>query len=131
MKLITRDTDYAIRALCCMAKNKDKKATVLELSKCLKMPRPFLRKILQRLGKKSIVHSYRGKGGGFSLAASPDSISLLDVILALQGPVMLNDHTFMKRECPEIKKCTLKKRLDKLEKIMLSGLKVITIDSII
>ncbi|MCX5702041.1 MAG: hypothetical protein NTW64_03570 [Candidatus Omnitrophica bacterium] len=44
MKLITRDTDYAIRALCYIAKNKNEIISVRELVTKLKIPRPFLRK---------------------------------------------------------------------------------------
>ena len=55
MKLITRDTDYAIRALCFIARFKKKIVSVSELVKVLKIPRPFLRKILQTLNKKRIL----------------------------------------------------------------------------
>ena len=51
MKLITRDTDYAIRALCCIAGSGKKELSVRDLTDRLAMQRPFLRKILQKLNK--------------------------------------------------------------------------------
>ena len=123
MKLITRDTDYAIRAVCYLAKHKKVIISANELAKYLKMPRPFLRRILQLLGKKEIVKSYKGQGGGFSLSISPHKLSLLDIITAFQGPIMLNDHTFKKRMCPCIKNCKVKKKLDLIEKFMILKLK--------
>ena len=131
MKLITRDTDYAIRALCCIAEKKNAIVTVDELVKDLKIPRPFLRKLLQILNKKNIVHSYKGKGGGFTLSILPSKLSLFDIIVAFQGSIQLNDHTFKKRSCPHIKNCKTKKKLDRIEKIMITELKAITINSII
>ena len=71
MKLITRDTDYAIRAITYMAKHKESRVSVKELVKNLKVPRPFLRKILQVLDKKGLLRSYKGKGGGFLLNTRP------------------------------------------------------------
>ena len=58
MKLITRDTDYAIRALSCIAADKEKVYTVTELTKSLDVPRPFLRKILQILNHKGLLKSH-------------------------------------------------------------------------
>ena len=131
MKLITKDTDYAARALCCIAKHKDEVVSARELVRCLKIPRPFLRKIMQVLSRKGIVRSYKGKGGGFSLLIEPYRLSLLDIIIAFQGPIKLNDHTFRKKVCPHIKNCRVKKRLDRIERIMISELKAITIKEIL
>ena len=64
MKLITRDTDYAIRALCCIAKRKETIISVDKLVKQLRIPRPFSRKILQTLNKRKILRSYKGTSGG-------------------------------------------------------------------
>ncbi len=131
MKLITRDTDYAIRALCYMAKHKGAVVSADELVECLKMPRPFLRKILQILNKKKLVNSRKGKGGGFVLAVPPRKMSLLDLIEAFQRSIKLNDHTFKKRPCPHIKRCKVKEKIDYIEKLVLSELKAITIASLL
>ena len=62
MKLITRDTDYAIRALCFIAKEQDT-ISVAQLVNRMRMPRSFLRKLLQVLSSKGILVSIKGKGG--------------------------------------------------------------------
>jgi Rrf2 family protein len=131
MKLITRDTDYAVRALCFIAKNERKVYSVRELVKELGIPRPFLRKIFQILGRHGIIRSYKGKGGGFSIGLSAGTITLMDLVEIFQGPVKLNDHTFKKKPCPHMKQCRLKKRLDAIEKEMVSRLRSITITSIL
>ena len=131
MKLITRDTDYAIRALCCIAAQKGEIVTAKQLVKRLRMPRPFLRKILQILNKKGLLHSYKGKGGGFKLALAPDKIFLVDLMKVFQGPLSLNECIFKKRICPDVKICPLKKRIDFIEKYVFSELESITIASLL
>ncbi|MFC1590326.1 RrF2 family transcriptional regulator [Candidatus Omnitrophota bacterium] len=131
MKLITRDTDYAIKALCCIAKRKETVVSVKDIVGCTRMPRPFSRKILQRLNKKRLLKSYRGLGGGFKLAVSPGSISLLDLIEIFQGRLSLNEHKFKGRQCPEIKACPLKRRLDLIDEHVRAELRGITISKLI
>ncbi len=130
MKLITRNTDYAVRALCCIAEQKQEVISADQLVKSLDMPRPFLRKILQTLNKKGLLNSSRGKGGGFALALSPGKITLTDVMKIFQGPIRLNECKFKKSHCPYISDCLLKKKIDEIEKEVIAKLKAITIASI-
>lgn len=131
MKLITRNTDYAVRALCHLARQDGRVAPVSDLAKELKVPRPFLRKILQILNKKGLLKSYKGQGGGFRLAIRPEKIFLGDLIGILQGPVQLNDCLFKKMFCADLRICLLKKKLDAIEKRIISELESIHIASLI
>ncbi|MFC1658541.1 RrF2 family transcriptional regulator [Candidatus Omnitrophota bacterium] len=130
MKLITRDTDYAVRALAFIAGRKKEVIPAAELVRCLKIPRAFLRKILQRLNKKKLLSSCKGQGGGFRLAIAPERIFLLDLIRIFQGRLRLNECVFKKRACPNIKTCKLKQRLDSIEKYIILELKDITLASL-
>ena len=131
MKLITRNTDYAVRALCFIAKKKEEIVTVSMLTKKLKIPKAFLRKILQILNKNKILRSLKGQGGGFILAVSPDKIFLVDLIEIFQGALKINECIFKKRICPNVKTCLLKKKLDHIERYVVSELESITIASLI
>jgi len=131
MKLITRDTDYAVRALCFIAKCEREIVPVSELNRNLRIPRPFLTKILQILNKKRLLRSYKGKGGGFMLALAPNKIFLADLIGIFQGSLKLNECIFKKRICPDIKTCKLKKRIDNIQKQVISELKDITLASLL
>ncbi|MBA7560427.1 Rrf2 family transcriptional regulator [Candidatus Atribacteria bacterium 1244-E10-H5-B2] len=131
MKLITRNTDYAVRALCFIAEQKQEVISAGQLVKSLEIPRPFLRKILQSLNKKGLLNSSKGKGGGFTLALPPEKISLMDVMKIFQGPIRLNECKFKKSDCPYIDDCLLKKKIDEIEKEVIAKLKTITIASII
>ena len=131
MKLITRNTDYAVRALCCIAEQKQEVISADQLVKSLEMPRPFLRKILQTLNKEGLLNSSKGKGGGFTLAVPPGKITLTDVMEIFQGPLKLNECTFKKKVCPNVKDCLLKKKIDEIEKEVILRLKAITLESLL
>ncbi|MFA4984624.1 MAG: Rrf2 family transcriptional regulator [Candidatus Omnitrophota bacterium] len=125
MKLITRDTDYAIRAISYIASIKDRMVSARELVEALEIPRPFLRKILQRLNQAGLLKSYKGQGGGFSLEVSPQRISLMRLINVFQGPFRLNECFFKKKPCPEAKRCRLRSRIERIEKFLIRELKAI------
>jgi len=51
------------------------------------VPSAYLAKQMQLLRRAGIVVSVRGKGGGYRLARSPDAITLLDIVQAIEGPM--------------------------------------------
>jgi len=114
-----------------MACEKGRVVPVPELVKELKIPRPFLRKILQGLGKRGIVRSYKGIGGGFRLAKHPEDIAVMDLVEVFQGPIKVNECMFKKELCPDRAKCALKQKIDKIEKYVISELGSITIDDLV
>jgi Rrf2 family protein len=61
-----------------------------EIGRQMDVPEDFLAKILKTLVDQGLVKSSRGPHGGYALARSPDTISFLDVIEAVEGPVALN-----------------------------------------
>ncbi|MCU0651812.1 MAG: Rrf2 family transcriptional regulator [Candidatus Omnitrophica bacterium] len=130
MKLITRDTDYALRAVCFIAKSEKTIVSVEELVEKLSIPRSFLRKILQVLNRKRILRSYKGSGGGFVLAKPANRVFLIDLIRIFQGPLVLSECFLKKMLCPNIKICPLRKKLDKIEKFVIKELSSITITSL-
>ena len=107
MKLLTREADYAVRALCSIAANNGKVTAVSELTYSLGVPRPFMRKIMMTMTKRGIVASTRGVGGGFRMACPSSEVTVLDVIKAFQGEFSINECCFKKRKCPETARCAL------------------------
>ena len=131
MKLLTRNTDYGIRALCFIAKAKGRIVPVPELVKALKIPRPFLRKILQVLTRNGFVRSYKGIGGGFVLAVPARKLHIVEVAKTFQGPLNLNECFLNKKVCPNRKICPLKNKIDTIEKNVISELRSITIGELV
>jgi Rrf2 family protein len=130
MKLITRDTDYAIRALSYIVCNEGRIIPITELVRELETPKPFLRKILQLLSINGILKSYKGKNGGFELAKEPDKIFLQDLMEIFQGKFKISECLFKKNSCPNQQYCLLKVEIDSIEKMVLEKISAITLKSL-
>lgn len=84
--------EYAIRGILFMASQPYGKVILAkDVAEARGIPKPFLAKIFQNLSKSGILRSHRGSGGGFSLAKPAKEISLLDVIEAIEGIIVLNN----------------------------------------
>lgn len=77
--MITREADYAVRALIFLAGCKET-ITTLELSEKMDIPYPFLRRIVNQLDSAGLVSASRGKKGGLALKKSADHITLFDIV---------------------------------------------------
>jgi Rrf2 family protein len=56
------------------------------LAEYYKLPGAYLNKQLQALVRAGVMTSVSGPRGGFLLARRPENITVLDVVLALEGP---------------------------------------------
>ena len=86
---ISRSTGYAMLAVGYIAKNQ-KRGIILSqsIAKEYDMPLEYLLKILQELVKANILRSKRGPRGGFKLARPTGKITMLQVIEAVDGPMV-------------------------------------------
>lgn len=88
---ITRASDYAVRVMIHLAGlPPGSRVRHPELSRATDVSGHFLSKVLQQLVRSRLIQSQRGSGGGFALAVPAATVSLLDVVEAIEGPVRLN-----------------------------------------
>ncbi len=86
----TRASDYAARVLSYLANANGPVSQAHSIAAATQVPESFLSKILGQLSRAGLVKSHRGARGGFSLAVNPASLSLLEVVEAIEGPVHLS-----------------------------------------
>jgi Rrf2 family protein len=90
---ISRSTGYALVAVGYIAQNyKDGAVLAARISKEYGIPLEYLLKILQQLVRANVLRSKRGPRGGFFLARPAETISLLEVVEAVDGPLMSHLH---------------------------------------
>jgi Rrf2 family transcriptional regulator, iron-sulfur cluster assembly transcription factor len=82
-----RRADYAIRATLDLAHHLDRLRKAREIGEEMAVPTSFLPQILAQLVRAGIATSTAGPRGGYGLAAPPAEISLLDVIVAVDGEI--------------------------------------------
>ncbi len=84
MLRLSKKIEYGIFALQYLAENNDKLITAKEIAEQLDISFEFLSKTLQALKKNDLVNTIQGMKGGYALADSPDNISLMQIIQALE-----------------------------------------------
>ncbi|GAA1510250.1 Rrf2 family transcriptional regulator [Nocardioides humi] len=86
---VSAKSDYALRALIAMASRSDGRAvSAEELGRLQDIPHGFLQAILADLRRAGIVMSQRGQSGGWRMAREATSVSVADVIRAVDGPLV-------------------------------------------
>lgn len=94
---------YAVRALFDIAfYNAGSPTQVRDIAERQGIPPRFLEQIFQDLKRAGIVGSKRGPQGGYSLSHPAESITLGDVVRALEGPIVLGERDpSAKRSAPD------------------------------
>ena len=105
---ITKQADYALRAVIYLARlDEGQKASTREIAKEQQIPPSFLAKIVSQLSLAGLITTARGARGGVSLSRDPQEISILDVVEAIDGPILLNECTKDPNTCPFGSDCPL------------------------
>ncbi len=131
MKLITKHTDYAARALIYLARAGERFVPSREISENEGIPLTFLRRIIQQLAREGLIETREGKAGGARLAVRPDKIELPRLIELFQGKVSLAECIFRRKICPNRARCVLRARILKIEDLVLGELAGITIGGLV
>lgn len=87
---ISSRCDYACRAVIELARHyhSEQPQTATSIAERQKIPEKYLVHILLQLKRAGLVRSVRGAQGGYLLDRAPDSLTLLDVVTAVDGPVL-------------------------------------------
>ncbi|RKZ14795.1 transcriptional regulator [bacterium] len=108
--MISKSTEYALRAVLCLARS-DGRVNVGQVAELTHVPSRYLAKVLQGLVRAGLVNSTRGRTGGFVLARDPATVTILEVVNAVdplericECPLGLEEH--------KDKLCALHQRLD-------------------
>jgi Rrf2 family protein len=124
---ISSKCDYACRAVVALAQHHmaNKPITATSLAEKRNIPEKYLVHILLQLKKAGIVNSIRGAQGGYMLARPADTITLLDVVSAIDGTI-LNPKPSNDNTCKDLQQ-TWESITEKLE----SAFSSVTIQSIL
>ncbi|MGE5372520.1 MAG: RrF2 family transcriptional regulator [Solirubrobacterales bacterium] len=87
---ITRQTEYAIRTMLELAASPGQILSTKVISERQDVPELFLKKTVQILARAGLVTTQRGTQGGVRLARSGDTITIADIVIAVEGPLALN-----------------------------------------
>jgi len=106
---VTRQTDYAVRIvlhLACQAEGAH--VPIPEIAAQRHLPLPFVRRLVSSLVGAGILQTVRGSAGGVGLAKPASEISLLDVVVAIEGPICPSPCVEQPHGCPLGKSCPVR-----------------------
>ncbi len=109
--MLSSTAEYALRAVLFLAEHPEPcPMRAGELAAALRVPPNYLAKILHQLVKLGLLHSSRGRNGGFELAVPPSRLTLLRVVEAFD-PVRKRQRCLLgRKECGDRKACPVHAR---------------------
>jgi Rrf2 family protein len=131
MKVLTKHTDYAVRALISLGMKSGSWVSAKAVSGEQAIPYQFLRRILQELIKNGLVLSKEGAGGGVMLGKDPDTIRVKDVIEIFQGQVQVSECMFRKQLCSNRANCVLRHEIMRIEQLVNDEFSKVTVGKLI
>ena len=92
MLRLTKQADYAVVLLTQMAgEGPEVSHSARDLAQQVHLPLPIVSKILKILARDGLLRSHRGAKGGYSLERSPEDVSVVEIITAVDGPVGITE----------------------------------------
>ncbi|NIP74258.1 MAG: SUF system Fe-S cluster assembly regulator, partial [Gammaproteobacteria bacterium] len=82
-------TDYAVVVLTQMTQNPDEVRTAPQIAQGTGVPLPTVAKLLNGLAHERLIASHRGAAGGYMLNRPAETITVAEIIQALEGPIAL------------------------------------------
>jgi FeS assembly SUF system regulator len=134
MLRLTKKADYSLIALKHFAIRQREKGTAVsakEVADSCGIPLPLLSKLLQKLGKNGFLVSEYGTNGGYRLARHPEKISALEVIRAIDGPIVLANCFTEHARCDHSSRCTVRKPLRRIHEGILRLLDSVSIQDML
>jgi len=107
--MLSNTSKYAIRAVIYLAmeSNSSHKLGSKTVAERLKMPKPFLAKILQDLTRKNIISSNKGPYGGFYLTEENLKNPVIDIVTCIDGLDKFNQCFLGLHTCSSEKPCSV------------------------
>jgi Rrf2 family protein len=105
---LTRAGEYAIRCVLYLSlSGKGVLAKRKDIASTMEIPGQFLGKIAQQLSRAGIIDIVQGAGGGYRLIIPPEKLTLLEVVEAVIGEIVLNDCVANPDGCYRSPSCTV------------------------
>ncbi len=132
MLKLSKKSDYGLIAVHHLAMHYGQgTASAKGIARAYGLPHELLAKVLQRLARKGLLVSQQGTRGGYGLARAPERISALEVINAIDGPVLITSCKTFRGACLQTQRCTVRKPLRQVNDSIVKALGSLSIASMV
>ena len=126
---LSKKADYGLIAVKHLALHRQEHhaCSAAEIAEEYGISTTLMAKVLQKLARQSLVGAKHGSSGGYQLAKEPGQISALDVITAIDGPVLITSCVTSHGNCDATSKCSVREPLRRVNESILQVLGTVTI----
>src|SRR3954471_16348356 len=125
MLRLSKKADYALMAmkhLACKTEAGSASTSAREIAEQYDIPVELMAKVLQRLARSGLLTSHQGTRGGYTLARGKRSISVADIIQAIDGPLTVTACSTEDEQCEQFEKCNVRDPLWRIKDRILAAL---------
>jgi Rrf2 family protein len=128
MLKLSKKADYGLIAVKHLAMHgNDGACSAADIAESYGISAPLMAKILQKLAKRGLVTARHGSSGGYQLARDPSAITALEVISAIDGPLVITSCITSHGACYQTPTCTVREPLRRVNESILQVLNTVTI----
>ena len=130
MLRLSKKADYALIAMNHLARKPGGSAestSARDIAERFDIPIELMAKVLQRLVRTGLLVSTQGTRGGYMLSRPSASISVADVIQAIDGPFTVTACSTEKHDCEQYSKCNVRGPLWQIRERIVNTLDMVTI----
>src|ERR1700747_3085107 len=125
---LSKKADYGLIAMKHLANHRQEHAcSANEIAEEYGISATLMAKVLQKLAKQGLVAAKHGSAGGYQLARQPHEISALDVLTAIDGPVLITSCVTSHGNCDATERCSVKEPLQRVNESILNVLNTVSI----
>ncbi len=131
MLKLSKKADYGLIAVKHLAMHGvDGACSAADIAELYGIPTQLMAKVLQKLAKHRLVTARHGSSGGYQLARHPSTITALEVISAIEGPLFITSCVTSRGECYQTPTCTVREPLRRVNESILQVLSTVTISQL-
>jgi Rrf2 family protein len=129
MLRLSKKADYALIAMKHLAQRPQGGCSTCarEIAEQYDIPIELMAKVLQRLVRTGLLVSTQGTRGGYTLGRPSQTISVADVIQAIDGPLTVTACSSENNDCEQFRKCSIRDPLWQIRERIVSALGTVTL----
>jgi Rrf2 family protein len=125
---LSKKADYGLIAMKHLANHRQQHAcSANEIAEEYGISATLMAKVLQKLAKSGLVAAKHGSSGGYQLSRQPQEISALEVLTAIDGPVLITSCVTSHGNCDATERCSVKEPLQRVNESILGVLSMVSI----
>ncbi|MEO8808647.1 MAG: SUF system Fe-S cluster assembly regulator [Rhodanobacter sp.] len=127
MLRVSRLTDYATVVMTCIAAHPVDVLSTTQIADETRLELPTVSKLLKTLGHAELVESFRGVNGGYRLARPASTISLAEIVEAMEGPIGMTECGVADGQCDRESQCSVRGSWQRINSVLEQTLRGISL----